>query len=83
MVFVIVLAVLTAVATYGALRPDELWFQHYSGKVARARTAHPGDGQWEHRRLVYLVTAVVCGVLTLLSLWAVWHGATAPDPRQT
>lgn len=71
MVFVIVLAILTAVAAYGAARPNQMWWQHYAGRVALAREARPGEPEFAHRRLVYLVATGVCALLLLIALAAV------------
>ena len=72
MAFVIVLAILTLVAAYAAARPNDLWFQHYAGRFARARSARPGDPEHARRRRTYLVMAAICAALLAVSLWALW-----------
>lgn len=80
MAFVIVLAVLAVVAAYGAWQPDQLWFQHYAGRVAQARKTSPGDPERAFRRRVYLVTTAICLGLLVLAVWAMWQGSQPVRP---
>lgn len=80
MAFAIVLAILTLVAGYGAARPNDLWFQHYAGRFARARAARAGEPEHARRRLTYLVVAAICGVLLAVSAWALWQSGQPTPP---